>query len=397
LRIVSESVPFVRSLALGVWINVGSRDETPPLNGMSHFIEHAVFKGTSSRKTHHIAQYLESVGGYINAFTTKDSTCYYARVLSQHLERAVTILSDIVQHPSFLIKEIEKEKLVILEEMSSTEDDPEDLIHDYFEKNVFGAHPLGQPILGKEKNILSFDQALLNSFVKDEYTASHLLVAASGGVDHEALVRSCERAFSGLEPGKPRKRSVPRQRKPRNECFTKPTQQTHFVIGKQVPGSNSEERYPLSLLNTILGDGMSSRLFQNIREKYGYAYNIYSFLSLFEDVGAFGIYVAAKNGSTETCRQLLHEELENLRTKAVSRRELHRAMEQVIGGMLLGLESMSARMNRIGKELLVFENVISVDEMISHLRACSPEDILRTAQYACDDAAYFSTTIDPEE
>jgi predicted Zn-dependent peptidase len=395
LNILSETVASVSSLALGVWINVGSRDETQERNGISHFIEHAVFKGTSRRKTHQIAQYLEVIGGYVNAFTTKDATCFYARVREQYLARAVDLLADITLHPAFLPKEIEKEKQVILEEMHAIDDDPEERIHDLFDKNLFGMHPLGLPILGAEEAINAFTEDTLHRFIADEYTAQNVVIAASGAVLHEQLVRLCERAFDGIGTGNRRLRARPRPHKPRHESFEKSVQQPHLVFGRMTPGLKNRDKYALTLLNTILGDGMSSRLFQTIREKYGYAYNIFSSLSLFEDSGIFSIYLASQNGKTERCREIIRNESEALRRKPVSPRELNRAREQVIGGLLLGLESMSSRMNRIGKDFLTFHDVIPLETMIAELYAVTPDDILRVAQYACDEANYFSTEVVP--
>ena len=397
LSILSESVPFVSSLALGVWINVGSRDELPAQNGISHFVEHAIFKGTANRKTHQIAQYLEAVGGYVNAFTTKDSTCCYARVRSQHLARAVELLSDITLHPAFFPKEIEKEKQVIFEEMHSVEDDPEELIHDAFEKNLFGTHPLGQSVLGSEEAVASFTDETLRAFIGREYSARNMVITAAGAVQHEQLVNLCERAFEDVAAGPQRRRVRPRERKPRSETSMKSVQQSHLVVGLATPGLRSADKYALSLLNTILGDGMSSRLFQRIREKYGFAYNIYSSLSLLEDCGVFSIYLAAQDGKTDRCRDIIREELDTLRQNPVPVRELNRAREQVIGGMLLGLESMSSRMNRLGKDALTFGEILSLDEMTAALYAVKREDILRVAQYACDDSKFFSTMLLPEE
>jgi predicted Zn-dependent peptidase len=393
--IVSERIASVRSVAVGFWIDVGSRDEDPALNGISHFIEHTVFKGTRHRRTHQIAQYIEAVGGYVNAFTGKDATCYYVRVRDQHLERAINLLADIVQYPLFEDREIAKEKQVIIEEMHSIEDDAEDIINDYFEKTLFGNHPLGQPVIGCESTVSALTGASLHDFVRTHYTAGNLVVAASGNVDHHALVRLCERTLRQLPAGSARKRTKPRPRAVRHQTLERQVQQTHLVMGRMVSGLRHPDSYALSLLNALLGDGMSSRLFQRIRERHGYAYTVYSFLTLYEDTGIFGVYIGAENGNVERSKDIMLRELDDLRRNPVSRRELNRAREQVIGGMLLGLESMSTRMTRIGKDELVFGRELSVDSVIRNLMAVTPESLCALAASACDEGAFFSTTIVP--
>ena len=394
--VVSETISSVRSLALGFWINVGSRDEAADENGISHFIEHAVFKGTRHRKTHQIAQYIESVGGYINAFTGKDATCYYVRVRDHHLARAVNLLADIIQFPRFETREIEKEKQVIIEEMRSIEDDAEDIINDYFEKNLFGAHPLGQPVIGREETIRQLRRTTLCDFVKTQYTASQIVVAASGNVDHEVLVQLCEKALRNLPAGEARRRRKPRIRPAHHETLQQNVQQTHLILGRTVPGIKHQDSYALSLLNTMLGEGMSSRLFQRIRERHGYAYNVYSYLSVYEDIGVFGIYIGADNGNAERSRNIILRELDDLRRNPVSKRELNRAREQLVGSMLLGLESMSTRMTRVGKDELNFGRNLPVEDVIDALTAVTPESFLEVATYACDESTYFSTTILPQ-
>lgn len=395
LRIVTEHVPYVQSLAIGVWINVGSRDEAPGENGISHFIEHAVFKGTASRRTHHIAQYLEVVGGYLNAFTTKDSTCYYARVMAPHLSRAVNLLADLVLHPSFPEKEILKEKQVILEEMRSIDDDPEDLIHDRFEKTLFGNHPLGQPIIGEEANVKHFTVAQLRRFVRTHYTTSNIVIVASGNVRHDALVELCAREFAGLPAGTEAVRRAPGRRTSRDEVLSRSIVQSHIVLGGRVPGLRAPDRGALSLLNTVLGDGMSSRLFQRLRERYGYAYNVYSFLSQYDDAGSFGIYAGMEQANVDRVREQASIVLRELGDRPVSVRELNRAREQVIGSMVLGMESMSTRMNRLGKDELTFGRSISVRSLVQNLEQVTPEKVRELAAKYLSPDSLASTLLVP--
>ncbi|MBN1447208.1 MAG: insulinase family protein [Bacteroidetes bacterium] len=373
LRVVTETVPSVHSLAVGIWIDAGSRDETDAQSGIAHFIEHTVFKGTERRRTHHIAQFLEAVGGYINAFTTKDATCYYARVLQPHLPRAVHLLADLVQNPVFPVKEIEKEKQVIIDELRGAEDDPEDLAHEYFEALLFGTHPLGRPILGREDVITELTREGLLSFVRQQYTAGNITVAAAGAVDHEQLVALCRDELSLLPAGKQGKRRKPRRGGARSDLRQRPVQQTHLVVGSMAGGYHHRSRHALSVLNALLGDGMSSRLFQRIRERHGYGYNIYSFLSMYHDVSTFGVYAGLEPAHLERARALILRELDTLAETRVSTRELNRAKEQVIGGMLMGMESMTNRMTRIARDTMVFGRDIPVACLVEDIQAVDAE------------------------
>ncbi len=375
LRIVTEQVPSVHSVALGVWIDTGSRDERPDENGISHFIEHSVFKGTRRRRTHHIAQYLEAVGGYLNAFTTKDTTCYYARVLRPHLPRAVHLLADILMHPVFPQQEIQKEKQVIIEELRGADDDPEDMVHEHFEELLYGAHTLGQPVLGRERNIAGFTREDLVAFVRRHYTAENIVVAAAGAVDHDHLAALCEEEFSALMHGDATRRTKPRKRKARRESQARPIQQSHLVLGAMTGGYHGKDRHALGVLNALLGEGMSSRLFQRLRERHGYAYNIYSFLSMYHEVATFGVYAALETGQTERARSHILRELAALAEHRVSTRELNRAKEQVVGGMLMGLESMTNRMSRLGRDALVFDRDIPVTHLVEAIHDVSAEDL----------------------
>jgi predicted Zn-dependent peptidase len=396
VRVVSERVPSARSLAIGFWIDTGSRDETPEQNGICHLIEHAVFKGTRRRKTHHIAQYIEGVGGYLNAFTGKDATCYYARVRDNHLARAVTLLADLVRHPAFPEREVLKEQEVILEEMRSIEDDPEDVINDHLERQLFGAHPLGQPVIGTPRTVSGLSADDLHRFVRERYTATNLVVAASGHVEHDHLVRLCERALDGIPAGTPQRRRRPHPRKPSALTLERPVQQTHLVLGSVVAGLRSDGSYALAVLNAVAGDGMSSRLFQRIRERHAYAYNVYSFLAQYEDAGVFGVYAGAEDGKMRKCIAVIEEELDQLCAKAVSARELSRAREQVIGTLLLGLESMSTRMTRLGKDELLFGRQIPLDDIIADISAVTAEDVRAAAARACASGALSRTLIVPK-
>lgn len=395
LRLVTEQVPNAHSLAIGVWIDTGSRDERPEESGISHFIEHCVFKGTKRRRTHHIAQYLESVGGYLNAFTTKDNTCYYARVLRPHADRAVHLLADILLHSTFPEREVEKEKMVIIDEIRGAEDDPEDLAHEQFEEQLFGRHPLGQPIAGREEHVLSFDSAVLHAFVQRHYVAENMVIAAAGAVDHDRLHALCEREFADVPHGAPTRRRRPRQTAIRQEIVRRPIQQAHLILGTVAPGYHDARRHALAVLNAVLGEGMSSRLFQRVRERHGYAYNIYSFLSMFNDVSTIGVYAAVEPGRVERARAVIMRELEALGHGGLPVRELNRAKEQIIGAMMLGLESMSNRMSRLGRDELVFGRDVPVGSVIASIRDVTAEDVIGEARALLGEQTLSSRTILP--
>jgi predicted Zn-dependent peptidase len=397
LRIVSETIPYVRSLSIGVWIDIGSRDERPDESGISHFVEHAVFKGTNKRRTHHIAQYLEAVGGFLNAFTTKDTTCYYARILDKHRERALEILSDLVIYPAFPEREVEKEKQVILEEMKGAEDDPEDIINDHLDGILFGKHALAQPIIGTRDAVMSFNSDGLRDFINSRYTAQNIVISASGSLDHDKLVASCERKFAELPGGNRNKRTKPRKLKPKESVLQMSSQQSHLVMGRVVPGLCDADYYLLNVFNTLLGDGMSSRLFQNVREKFGYSYNVYSSLLFFEDTGVLSLYAGAENGTIHKAKSQMLKVLESLRNNNVSQRELQRAKEQVIGGIILGLESMDSRMHRLGRDELSIGKEIPVQEMLQQIQSIKLSDMEKTVETLCDTESFSTVLILPSD
>jgi predicted Zn-dependent peptidase len=397
LRIVTEEIPYVRSISIGVWIDVGSRDEEPNNNGTSHFIEHMVFKGTKHYSVRHIAQSLESVGGYLDAFTTKEHTCFYARILDQYLPNAMKILSDLVQYPLFEKEEIEKEKQVILEELKNIEDDPDDLIHDYFERNVFYEHPLGYPVIGKAENIRNFGRDDLVKYMQQHYTPNRMVIAAAGNLRHEEVVKLAKAEFrvssNTITPLK--RKNISKHSHAKTEVFEKPITQAHVCLGTIGYSVKSQQRYPLFLLNTSLGEGMSSRLFQNIREKYGFAYNVYSFASLLSDTGNFGVYIGVDQHKLEHAIELVHKELQKLTLKPISAAELKRTKAQVKGNIMLGLESMSSRMMRLGSGELYLGDFIPLDGMLNRVEAVTSEEILKTAQTLFQTDRFSTVIIKP--
>lgn len=382
LRIVSEEIPHVRSVSVGIWLDVGSRDEHELNNGISHFIEHMVFKGTKHRNVKEIAQSIESVGGYLNAFTSKEHTCYYARVLDEYTELAIDVLFDLMQHPTFPEKDLEKEKGVVIEELRNAEDDPDDIIHDYFDKSLFGAHPLGFPVIGTEPNLRSFKRKDLNAYLQEHYIPSNMIVAAAGNIQHEDLVAFVKRYLVEPHP-RPNndvlKRTKPRLLRAEQREFKKPIQQAHICIGTQSYSIKSKHRYPLLTLNTLLGDGMSSRLFQNIREKYGFAYSVYSYTNMMSDSGVFGAYIGTDKLHIEASIELILKELKNVQAKPISKAELNRTKAQLKGSMMLSLESIPNRMMRLGSSELYFNELNPIDNIIKQIDAVTQDDIQSVA------------------
>lgn len=363
---------------MGIWIDTGSRDEGVKTNGISHFIEHMVFKGTKNRSVTDIARSIESVGGYMNAFTGKEHTCYYARVLDEYAALAVDVLSDLVLNGTLPAKDLEKEKGVVIEELKNAEDDPDDIIHDYFDKALFGSHPLGYPVIGTESNLRSFTRDDLLKYIHTNYVPNRMVLAAAGNLSHDKLVALAEKHFGSART---RARAAGAERKkpqlyhPEKKDFKKPIQQAHICIGTQAWSIKSKHRYPTLVLNTLLGDGMSSRLFQNIREKYGFAYSVYSYATLMSDAGVFSAYIGTDKQHIEMSTDLILKEFEKLRVKSVGKAELNRTKAQLKGSMMLSLESIPNRMMRLGTSELYFQDINPIDAIIRQIEGVQQDDI----------------------
>lgn len=394
IRVVTEEIPYVRSISIGAWIDVGSRDEDTTTNGISHFLEHMVFKGTKRFKMQRIAQSLESLGGYLNAFTTKEHTCFYARILDEHLSQAVDVVSDLVQHPTFPARELEKEKQVVIEEIKNIEDDPDDLIHDYFDRSLYHKHPLSLPIIGTPENVSGFNQDLLSRYLHEHYIPGRMVVAAAGRLTHEQVLKEVEKRFSAASQPNPPRKKVNGLRTPNNkkEVFEKPITQSHICVGTLGYSVKSRQRFPLLILNTVLGEGMSSRLFQNIREKYGFAYSVYSFANMMSDTGNFGVYIGTDKNNIDNSIELIYKELEKLVRKPVTGVELRRAKAQVKGSMMLSLENTSSRMMRLGSGELYYGHLMPVDEVIRRIDAVTIEEVYEVATRLFN-PNHFSTVI----
>ena len=328
---------------------VGGRDENETNNGISHFVEHMVFKGTQTRTAVEIAESLESVGGHLNAFTGKELTCYYGHVLDEHLPRAIQVISDMLANSVYDETEMEKEKRVVLEELNAIEETPEELVHEFFWKGLFPSHPLGLPIIGSKDVISSFNKEDLVNYVGNNYSANRIVVVAAGNVDHNELVKLTSENFTPFKNAEVASYGKPEMPAAETKVIENGAIQAHICLGTHTFGYEDMRKYDLLVLNTLLGAGMSSRLFQNIREKYGLAYSVYSFVDFMFDTGMFGVYIGTDTEKIEKSIELILDELSQLQQKPVPNSELERTKSQLKGNLVLGLESTSGRMSRFGE------------------------------------------------
>ena len=385
LTLVTEAMPEVRSVAIGVWLRRGSRHESREAGGVSHFIEHMVFKGTKHRSAERIAAEVDSIGGYMDAFTAKEYASFHLKVLDEHLPLAVEILGDIVQHPLFDAAEMAREKKVIFEEMSMVEDTPDDLVMEVFSEAFWPDHPLGRPILGTRRSVAGFERADLARYFNRVYRPANILIAAAGHLEHEALSRLVRRHFAGLEA---RSRTAPAHangERPPVPAFRTVTrsksqlEQVHLCIGARSCPQAHPDRYASYLLNTVLGGSMSSRLFQNVREKRGLAYSISSGLTAYSDSGALTVYAGTRLDKAPEVLRLTFDEMRRLREEPLGPEELRRAKDHVKGGLLLSLEGSGARMNHLARQELYFGRQLGTPEILDSIEAVSADDVRRVA------------------
>ncbi len=397
VRVLSERIPSVRSVSVGVWVATGSRDECAAERGISHFIEHMVFKGTRKRRMHHIARRMESVGGYLNAFTAKEYTCYYARALDEHLARAIDTVCDLILFPTFPEKEIAKEKGVILEEMKMYEDAPEDLVFDRFESVVYDGHALGAPVLGYPETVQAFDRTMLCDYMNGHYAPNRVVLVVAGNADHDDVVRIAQGMLADMPVAeRPIRRMPVNGYAPRDFAEPRPIQQAHFVMGARGMSVCNEDRVAFSVLNTLLGGGMSSRLNQNVREKYGFCYSIGSFANMHSDSGDFGVYAASDVRKMERVKELIRKELRCFVDVLIGSRTLNEAKNQVRGALMLGLEGMSNRMMGIGRQELYFGRYLTLDEINEAIEKVTVEDVQRVASMLFREEQLSTAALVPE-
>ncbi len=357
IRVLSEKVPGCHSVSLGVWVNNGSRHESAAFNGISHFIEHMLFKGTERRSAQVIAREVDSVGGHLNGFTSREFSCYFVKILAEKLPMAVDLLGDLICNAKFNLDDIEKERRVILQEIAMIEDSPEESIHDQFAHNFWAGHPLGRPVIGTRQTVGDIDRQQMLNFMAERYVGNNLCVVAAGGLDHEELVRLVNLALGDVPCSGPDLPIVAPVVKRNVEVVNRVLEQTHICLGVAGLPQNHVDRYGVYLLNTILGGNMSSRLFQKVREDLGMAYSVYSYHHNHSDSGAFIIYAGTSPGDAPLVVRTILEELTRLRCEAVSVDELQSAKDYLKGSMLLSMESMDNRMTRLAKNELFLRDV----------------------------------------
>ncbi len=398
LRIVTENIESVKSISVGIWVKTGSRNESDELAGVTHFLEHMLFKGTDSRSAYDIAQSMESVGGYLNAFTSSEYTCYYARCVDDQLERALDVLSDMVLSPSFPEEEIEKEKKVVIEEMKMYRDSPDDYLFEEFSSKLFEGHALGRPILGFENTVSAFKRQDLYDYMADRYKPSNLLVAVAGHVDHEKVVELVSGYFGANQSDQVVNGHQPIDAfSPEKLQLTKAIEQTHYILGRRGLNFDHEDKYQLLLANTVLGSGMSSRLHQNVREKYGYCYSIQSFNQSYSDSGIWGVYVGTDKEYVNHVHELVVNELDKIRNEEIPAKELEEAKSQLKGKLLLSQENTSNRMMRLAKSELYFNRFVTLDELEENIEEVSAEDIQRFSHSFFDQQHFMEAVLSPED
>jgi len=387
IRIVTEAMPHVRSVAVGIWVETGSRVEPEERGGVSHLIEHLVFKGTATRTAEQIAGAIDSVGGQMDAFTAKEHTCFYVSVLDDHLALAADLLSDILMHPLFAAPDIEKEKAVVFQEIKMVEDTADDLVHDLFAERVWPAHPLGRPILGRWDVVKAFERDLILGHFEQEYAPERIVIAAAGHLEHARVVDLFAERFAGFRRvAAPRETAAP-MLTPGVHMVQKPLEQVHLIAGFPGMAETAPERYALYLLNDVIGGSMSSRLFQEIRERQALAYSVHSGLQSYHDTGLFYIYAGTDAANFAKVVKALMKELRTLKKDGVTAAELARAKEHLKGSLMLSLESTSSRMNRVARQELRFGAFFSLDEMLHAIDRVAAADV----------AALISRVLDEEQ
>jgi len=381
MAIVSEEMPHLRSVSIGIWVRTGSRHEDPEVNGISHFVEHMVFKGTGTRSAEQIAKTVDSIGGNLDAFTAKETICFNVKVLDEHLELAMDVLSDLVLNPTFREDDITKERGVIIEEIKMDEDNPDYLVHEIFVQNFWKNHPLGRPILGTKDTVKKFERKILFDYYGARFLPGNMIISAAGNIRHEDLVKLVDARFGAMkplanvlsdEPPKPQAKIVLKNKKS--------LEQVQICLGVPSYSISHKDRYSSFLLNTLLGGGMSSRLFQNIREKQGLAYSIFSELNPYRDTGMMTVYAGTSKDSAPKVVKSIVSEFRELKNSPVSAEELLRAKAQLKGSLMLSLESSMARMSNLARQEMYYERFTGMNEIMERVEAVTVEDVQKCAQ-----------------
>src|SRR5215218_9025660 len=393
LRLITETMPHVRSVTIGVWLTRGSRHESDARSGIAHFVEHMLFKGTDTRTAEDIAQAIDSIGGQLDAFTAKEYASYYIKVLDEHVPLAVDLLADIVLRPAFSAEEIEREKKVILEEIKMVEDTPDDLVHELFTQHFWEGHPLGRPILGSPETVESFTAASLLEYFGAAYVGRNMIISAAGNLEHAKVRELVDRAFGAVPAdGEPLSAAPPRV-VPQVITRTKELEQSHICLGTNSYPQNHEDRYVSYIMNTVLGGSMSSRLFQNVREKRGLAYSVFSGLSAYRDAGNMTIYAGCSNQAVGEVIDLCVEELRGMKSTPVPDTELRRAKDHLKGSLMLSLENTASRMSHLARQEIYFDRHFGLDETLAGVERVTTEDVQRVAEDLFKNDALSATVL----
>ena len=395
IKVITEEIPYLNSVSIGVWVLSGSRDEQHHENGISHFIEHLLFKGTDRRTAFDIAKEIDSVGGTLNAFTGRESTCFYAKVLDKNLPLAIDLLSDIFLHPLMDPKDVEKERLVILQEIKMVEDTPDDYIHDLFNQACWGGNSLGFPIFGTSELVQSFTREQISGFFKESYPPDRIVVCAAGNLKHEEIVERIGETFGQISKANKIKERVTPQSVSTTNVWKRELEQVHFCLGTRGLPYNHSLRFASYLLNTILGGGMSSRLFQEIRENRGLAYSVYSYLPTYIDTGLVVVYAGTNEGSFDEVVELILKEFGRLKTEPFKNGELETAKEQLKGNLLLSLESSDNLMTRLAKNEIYFGSYLSIENILNGIDVVKEEDLRHLARELFDQRFFCLTVLGP--
>ena len=386
-------MPHVRSVSIGVWLARGSRHETVEQSGIAHFVEHMLFKGTSTRTAEDIAQTVDSIGGQMDAFTAKEYASYYFKVLDDHLPLAVEVLADIVMNPAFTEDDISREKKVVLEEIKMVEDTPDDLVHELFTESFWQGHPLGRPILGTKDSVEALTQDGLRRYFSGTYSSPNLIVAAVGNIDHERVRDLVMRAFTGLPVTSAPVTEAPPRVVANTIIRNKELEQSHICLGTSSYRQDHEDRYSSYVLNTVLGGSMSSRLFQNVREKRGLAYAVFSGLSAYRDAGSITIYAGCANDAVGELIDVVIAELRRLKDEPLAESELQRAKDHLKGSLMLNLESTSSRMSHLARQEIYFDRQFSLDETLEGVQRVTSDDVQRVARELFADGSLAATVV----
>jgi predicted Zn-dependent peptidase len=380
LRLITETMPHVRSVTIGVWLTRGSRHESDERSGIAHFVEHMLFKGSDTRTAEDIAQSIDSIGGQLDAFTAKEYASYYIKVLDEHLPLAVDLLADIVLRPAFARDEIEREKKVILEEIKMVEDTPDDLVHELFTQHFWEGHPLGRPILGSKETVEALTPDALREYFTGAYVGSNIIISAAGNIEHAHVRDLVSRTFGAVAAtGEPLNGTVPAVM-PQVITRSKDLEQSHVCLGTTCYPQRHDDRYVSYILNTVLGGSMSSRLFQNVREKRGLAYSVFSGISAYRDAGNLTIYAGCANDAVEEVVDLCIAELRTMKRDPVPDAELKRAKDHLKGSLMLSLENTASRMSHLARQEIYFERHFGLDETLAGVEAVTADDVQRVAQ-----------------